>query len=96
MSIDWFRDLIICIFGLVATGVLIFAAVLSFSLYRRVKAILDSAKATSKNVQAISSYVGEEVVKPVVEVVAFIRGIRHGVSTISKFFQKREGGGDDK
>jgi len=95
MDIDWFRDLIICIFGLVAAGVLIFIAVLSFLLYRRVRAILDSAKATSRTIQGISSYVGDEVVKPVIEVAAIIQGLRQGIDTISRFFRKKEGGEND-
>ena len=95
MGIDWFRDLIICIFGLVAAGVLIFIAVLSFLLYRRLRAILDSAKATSRTIQGISSYVGDEVVKPVIEVAAIIQGLRQGIDTISRFFRKKEGGEND-
>ena len=55
MSIDWPWDLIIVIFGLVATGVLIFMTVLLLSLYRRTKAILDSVKTTSRTIQGISS-----------------------------------------
>jgi len=88
MSIDWFRDLIICISGLVATGVLILVAVLSYSLYRRTRSILDSIETTSKTMQGISSYVGGEVVKPVIEVAALIQGIRQGIDTVSKFFKK--------
>jgi hypothetical protein len=95
MSIDWFRDLIICIFGLVAAGALIFIAVLSFLLYRRVRVILDSVKATSKTIQGLSSYVGDEVVKPVIEVAAIIQGVRQGIDTISRFFKKKEGGKSD-
>jgi len=90
MGIDWFRDLIICIFGLVAAGVSIFLAVLLFSLYRRVRAILDSVKATSKTIQSVSSYVGDEVVKPVIELAAIIQGIRQGIDTIGKLFKKQE------
>ena len=45
MSIDWFRDLIICITGLVTTVVLIFIAVLFYSLYKRTKTILDAMQA---------------------------------------------------
>jgi hypothetical protein len=77
----------------VATGVLIFAAVLSFLLYRRARAILDSVKATSRTIKGISSYVGEEAVKPVAQVVGIIQGIRQGIDTVSKFFRK-EGGRD--
>jgi len=95
MSIDWFRDLVICIFGLVAAGVLIFIAVLLFLLYRRVRVILDSVKATSKTIQGLSSYVGDEVVKPVIEVAAIIQGVRQGIDTISRFFKKKEGGKSD-
>ena len=92
MGIDWFRDLIICIFGLVAAGVLIFIAVLSFLLYRRVRTILDSVRATSRTIQGISSYVGDEVVKPVIELAAIIQGVRQGIDTISRLFKKKEGG----
>ena len=94
MSIDWFRDLIICIFGLVATGVLIFLAVLVYLLYRRTRSILDSIKATSTTIQRISSIVGEEVVKPVVQVASMVQGVRQGIDTIGKFFKKQEGGKD--
>ena len=95
MSIDWFRDLILCIFGIVAAGVLVFLAVLLYLLYRRTTSILDSVKATSTTIQGITSYVGEEVVKPVVQVASMIQGIRQGIDTISKFFKKQEGGKDD-
>ena len=91
MSLDWFRDLIISIFGLVATGVFIFIAVLLYSLYHRARSILDSVKTTVRTIQWVTSYI-EEGAKPVIQVVALIRGIRQGVSTISKFFEKEEGG----
>ena len=96
MGIDWFRDLVICIFGLVATGISVFIAVLAFSLYRRVRVILDSIKATSRTIQSVSGYVKDEVVRPAVELAAIIQGIRHGVDTVSRFFRKREGGRNDK
>jgi hypothetical protein len=88
MGIDWFRDLIICVFGLVATGVLIFVAVLSYSLYHRARSIIDSIETTSRTIQGISSCVRDEVVKPVIEIVALVQGIRQGVDTVSKFFKK--------
>ncbi|MBA7679412.1 hypothetical protein ES703_87704 [subsurface metagenome] len=88
MSIEWFRDLIICILGLVATGVLIFIAVLSYLFYRRTRSILDSIETISRTIRGITSYVGGEVAKPLIQVVALIQGIRQGIDTISKFFKK--------
>ena len=94
MSLEWFRDLVICIFSLVATGVFIFIAVLSYSLYRRIRPLIDSIKATSTTIQGISSLVGNEVAKPLVEVVAIIQGVRQGIDTVTKFFRKQKGGRD--
>ena len=94
MGIDWFRDLIICILGLVATGVLIFIAVLLYSFYHRTRSILDSIETISRTIQGITSYVGSEVAKPLIQVVALIQGIRQGIDTVSKFFKKQEGGKD--
>ncbi len=94
MGIDWFRDLIICILGLVATGVLIFIAVLLYLFYRRTRSILDSIETSSRTIRGITSYVGGEVAKPLIQVVALIQGIRQGIDTVSKFFKKQEGGKD--
>jgi len=76
MGIEWLRDLIICILGVVATAVLIFLAVLAYSLYRRMRSILDMVRAISRTVA---------------QVVALVQGIRQGVATFSRFFGKRKG-----
>jgi len=90
MDIGWFRDLVICISGLVVTVVVIFIAVLAFALYRRVRPILDSVQATSATVREITSMVKGEVVKPMVELAALIRGIVQGIELATKFFKKGE------
>tara|TARA_Y100000031_G_scaffold133746_1_gene155792 strand:+ start:658 stop:921 length:264 start_codon:yes stop_codon:yes gene_type:complete len=82
--------LIIC--GIAATVVLIIIAVLLLSLYRKTSSLLNSLKATSSTIQGISSYVGDEIVKPLTQAVAIIQGVRQGVDTVSKFFKKPEGG----
>ena len=92
MGIEWFRDLFICIFGLVAAVVFIFIAVLLFKIYRRGKTILDSMKTTAKTIQGISSYTGDEVIKPLMQIAAIIQGIRQGIEAISKLFKKHKGG----
>jgi cell division protein FtsX len=91
MSIDWFRDLVISIAGVLVIIVLLFIAVLTFLLYRRAKTILDSVKTTSQNIAGISTYVTNEVAKPLIQVVAFIQGVRQGVNAIRGLFSKKEG-----
>jgi len=94
MDIGWFRDLIICISGVVVTGVVIFVGVISYSFYHRTRAVLDSIEATSRTAQGILAAVRDEVVIPVTQLAAFVQGIRQGVDAISGFFRKQKGGRD--
>ena len=94
MDIGWYRDLAIIILAVVATGVLIVIAVLAFSLYRRMRTILESEKTVAKTVQQFSSYVSEEVVKPVVQIATVVHGIWQGIDSVSRLF-KRKGGRDE-
>lgn len=90
MDIGWFRDLVICISGLVVTVVVIFIAVLAYLLYNKIRPVLDSMKATSATLHEITSTVKDEVVKPVVQFATLIRGIAQGIELASKFFKKGE------
>jgi hypothetical protein len=51
MGIEWFRDLSITIFGIVASVVLIFGAILGYLLCSRIKSTLLSVNAAAKAVQ---------------------------------------------
>jgi hypothetical protein len=90
MDIGWFRDLVICISGLVITFVVIFIAVLAYLLYSKVRPVLDSMKTTSATLQEITFTVKDEVVKPAVQFATLVRGISQGIDLVSRFF-KREG-----
>lgn len=92
MSIEWFRDLAICILGFGVTMVAIFIGVMAFLLYRKLKPILDSVKATTKTVENISSCVEEEVSRPLAQLAAFVQGIRQAISLFSGFARRKEGG----
>ncbi len=90
MSIEWFRDLVICIFGLGATLVIIFLAVLALLVFLRVKPIIDSVKKTTKTVENISTCMEEEVAKPIAQLASFIQGIRQAVGMMGRFTKKKE------
>jgi F0F1-type ATP synthase membrane subunit b/b' len=90
VSIEWFRDLVLCIFGLAAAVAAIILVVLAFLLYFRVKPILDAIKATSRTVANISSSVEEEVAKPLAQIMAFVQGIRQAIGLVSRFTKKEE------
>ena len=96
MDIAWFRDLVICISGLVVTVVVIFIAVLAYLLYNRARSVMDSIKATSATINEISSAVRDEIVKPVLQWVTLIKGVFQGIDLVNRFFGKKESeGGKD-
>jgi hypothetical protein len=94
MDIAWFRDLVICISGLVVACVVIFIAVLAYLLYSRAKSVLNSAEAIATTVREMTVVVKDEVVNPIVQFGALVKGICQGVDMVSRFFKKQEGGRD--
>ena len=95
MNIEWFRDLAICILSFGATAVIILIGVLALLLYRKLRPIIDSVKATTKTVENVSSCVEEEVVKPLAQLAALVKGIRQAFNMFGKFSKGKEGGEND-
>jgi hypothetical protein len=90
MSIEWFRDLIIVIFGIGATLAIILLVVLAFILYARLKPIIESVQKTTKSVEKVATSVEEVVAKPLAQVVSFVQGIRNALGLVKRFTGKEE------
>ena len=90
MSIEWFRDLVICIFGLGGTIVLIFIAILAYSFYRQLKPVMASLRKTARTVENLSDCVEEEIARPLAKVIAFVQGVRQAVGLANRFTKRRE------
>jgi hypothetical protein len=90
MTIEWFRDLIIIIFGIGATVAIILLVVLAFILYTRLKPIIESVQKTTKSVERVTSSIEEVVAKPIAQVVSFIQGIRSALGLVKRFTGKKE------
>ncbi|MCK4263227.1 MAG: hypothetical protein KAW95_04185 [Dehalococcoidia bacterium] len=87
VDMAWYRDLVICISGVVAAVVLIVVAVLFHSLCRRITAALDSVEKTSDraesaldSIKAASDRVSS-VLDSIESIPATIRGISSEVRT---------------
>jgi len=92
VSIEWLRDLALCILGFGAVVAIIFMGVLAFLLYRKVSPILESVKGTTQTVRNISSCVEEEVAQPLIQIAAFVQGISQVVGLVRQFVIRRAGG----
>jgi uncharacterized protein YoxC len=90
VSIEWFRDLVICIFGLGATVAVIILVVLAFLFYFRLKPVLDSMKKTVGTVEKITSAVETELAGPLAQIISFVQGIRQAIGLFNRFTKKEE------
>jgi hypothetical protein len=91
MTIEWYRDLVIIILGIVAVGFCIFLAVIVFRLYHQIRPLQDAAKdtlAAAKSVVSASS----DVLKPLLQLVALIQGIEKGIKVVNDILKKTRGG----
>jgi len=92
VSIEWFRDLAIVILGLGVTVVVIFIGILVFMAYRKVKPILDAAKATAKRIDNVSACVEEEIARPLANLAGFVQGMRHACNLFGGFSRRKKEG----
>ncbi|MBI4267088.1 MAG: hypothetical protein HY668_01820 [Chloroflexi bacterium] len=92
MSIDWFRDLAITIFAFAGAVVLIFLAVLAYSIYRHIRQLLVSIKATSTALQEISAAFGGRWAR-LIQMTAVVDGISKGIEIITNIIAKMRKGG---
>ena len=93
MDIASLRDIAIFILAFEATIVVLLIVILAVTvmLYRKLSPILDSAKATTKTVENISSCVAEEVIRPLAQAASLIQGIRQAASLFNRFSRKEKG-----
>ena len=93
MGIEWFRDLVVCIFGLGAALAIILIAVVALLLYLKIRPVLDSLKKTTKTVENISNCVESEVAGPLAQVAAFVQGVYQAIGIAGRF---RKGKGETR
>jgi cell shape-determining protein MreC len=90
VSIEWFRDLIIIIFGIGATVAVVILVVLAFMFYFRLKPLLDSMKKTAGTVAKITSTVETEMAGPMAQIISFVQGVRQALGLFNRLFRKEE------
>ena len=90
MDIAWFRDLVICIFGILATISVVTMTVLAVMWFRRAKPIMESVRKTTESVENLSSCVEMEVARPLAQVASFISGVRQAVGLVNRFTNRKD------
>ncbi len=83
---EWLRDLVIVIWGIIFTLVAITATMMVFFLYKRVRVVLDKIETIVKKGETFSSQTQRVLVGPLIQVAAITQGIKQLVSGIIKIF----------
>jgi hypothetical protein len=91
MTIEWYRDLVIIILGIVAIGFCIFLAVIIFSFYRQMRSLQNAAKDILAAIQSIVSATSD-VLKPLLQLGALIQGISQGIKAVNEIRGEKRGG----
>ena len=90
MELSSWRDIILIIWGLVATVAMVFISVILFLFYRKTVSVLDSTDLMVNRVGEIMDYVNAEVVRPVSRFGTMFQGIMQGISIFGSIFSKKE------
>ena len=88
MDIEFLRDLIIVLSGIVITLVFIFIGFLVYSLYTKVNRILKSLKTTAAEIEALTTLISDEVSKPLIQTAGIAHGLAVAFGAINKIFRK--------
>lgn len=90
MELSNWRDIILIIWGLVATVAMVFIAVILFLFYRKTISVLESTDLMVARASDIMDYLKREVIKPVSRFSTMIQGIIQGISIFGSIFKKKE------
>ena len=91
MDLAGWRDLVINIWGLIATIAVIFMSAIIYLFYKRTMSLLESADEVVGKVADIVDYADKEIIRPVTQLGTMIQGIIQGISLFSSIFKKKEG-----
>jgi uncharacterized protein YoxC len=84
------RDIILIIWGLIATVAMVFISIILFLFYRKTTSVLDSTDSMVNKVSSIVEYINTEVVKPVSRFGMMFQGIMQGIGIFGSIFKKKE------
>ncbi len=83
MTIEWLRDLIIVISGVVVIVLAVFLGAMAFKVYRRINLILDSAQSAAATVEQFLKQIAE-LANPIAKIAGIIKGIWEGMHKAKK------------
>lgn len=90
MSLAELRDLFIVIISIAGIAAIVFSSIIVFLIFRRIRAILDSSKATVANIREITTVMSQNVAKPLSNIASVLQGITRVIEFIIGPVKRKE------
>jgi hypothetical protein len=90
MDLAGWRDMMIVIWGAIGTLTLIFICIIVFLFYRKLSLLLNSANYIFGKVGDVMDYTDEEIIQPIIQFGAMLKGIMQGIDVFKKIFRNKE------
>ena len=90
MDLATWRDMIIVIWGIIGILASIIVAIVMILMYKKTTTLVELSRLVVERVGDIVDYADEELIRPMTQLGAVIKGIAKGVSLVSKLFSKKE------
>ncbi|MGA2366950.1 MAG: hypothetical protein ABSF74_00025 [Dehalococcoidia bacterium] len=90
MDLSSFRDIVLIVWGVIASVATIYLCVVVASIYRQTAATMVSLNAAAERVKEIADQANKEVVEPLSKIGATFRGINQGIRFINKIITGKE------
>jgi hypothetical protein len=90
LELSTLRDLVLVIWGLIASVSAIYLCILVSIFYKRLNVFLYSMNEAAIKIREIADQAQEDVIIPFARIGSFLRGINQGLTFINKLFNKKE------
>jgi hypothetical protein len=90
LELSALRDLILVIWGLVATAATIYLCILVSIFYKRLSSFLLSMDMAASKIREIADQAQDELLIPLKRIGSLLRGINQAFAFIDKLFNKKE------
>jgi hypothetical protein len=90
MELSAWRDIIVIVWGVVATAAMVFISIILFLFYRRTISVLEATELTVARAGDIAEYLDKEVLRRANRFGTMIQGIIQGVNIVGSIFKKKK------
>lgn len=96
MTLENARDIALIVQAVLSITLLLVLLIVAIGLYKKVDALLTSAKGTMNNLQGTAAFLTETTVSPVIKFMSTLAGVRASAKKAADMVAHKQGGNDEQ